>query len=177
MELIVEQGRGYMPVEAREGRKQEIGMIAVDAIFTPIKSVHFDVSNVRVGQLTNFDKLELVIETDGSIDGQEAVDIASHILVDHFTMIYGTSESKIESGAQAEEVVINAEIPSDDVVQTEGENEIQASTLSTRSKNALVKNNITTMEALKALTSQQIENLSGLGDKSIQEILEFLGRN
>lgn len=176
MELIVEQGRGYMPVEAREGRKQEIGMIAVDAIFTPIKSVHFDVSNVRVGQLTNFDKLELVIETDGSIDGQEAVDIASHILVDHFTMIYGNSEAKIESGAP-EEVVIDAQIPSDEAVEPQGENEIQASTLSTRSKNALVKNNITTMEALRALTSEQVSNLSGLGDKSIQEILEFLGRN
>jgi DNA-directed RNA polymerase subunit alpha len=177
MELIVEQGRGYMPVEAREGRKQEIGMIAVDAIFTPIKSVHFDVSNVRVGQLTNFDKLELVIETDGSIDGQEAADIASHILVDHFTMIYGNSEAQIESVVKSEEAIAETLIPSDEIVETEGENEIQASTLSTRSKNALVKNGITTMEALKSLTSEQVSSLSGLGDKSIQEILEFLGRN
>jgi DNA-directed RNA polymerase alpha subunit len=68
-------------------------------------------------------------------------------------------------------------VPSDEIVETEGENEIQASTLSTRSKNALVKNGITTMEALKSLTSEQVSSLSGLGDKSIQEILEFLGRN
>ena len=87
MELTIEQGRGYVPVEARENLKREVGVIAIDAIFTPVKAVHFDVSNVRVGQLTNFDKLEVVMETDGSINGQEAIDIASHILVDHFTMM------------------------------------------------------------------------------------------
>ena len=68
MELVIEQGRGYVPVEARENHRPELGMIALDAIFTPIKSVHFDVSNVHiVGQLTNFDKLEIVMETDGGM--------------------------------------------------------------------------------------------------------------
>ncbi len=91
MELIVEQGRGYVPVEAREHQKMEIGMLSIDAIFTPVKSVFFDVSNVRVGQITNFDKLELHIETDGTMSGGEAMDIASHILVDHFTMMFAQS--------------------------------------------------------------------------------------
>ena len=97
MELTIEQGRGYVPVEARENLKSEVGVIAIDAIYTPIKSVHFDVSNVRVGQLTNFDKLELVMETDGSTTGQDAVDIASHILVDHFTMMFMNGFDKIET--------------------------------------------------------------------------------
>ena len=94
MELTIEQGRGYVPVEARENQKLELGVIGVDAIFTPIKAVHFDVSNVRVGQLTNFDKLEVVMETDGTMTGQEAVDIAAHILVDHFSMVFANDFDK-----------------------------------------------------------------------------------
>jgi DNA-directed RNA polymerase subunit alpha len=177
MELTVEQGRGYVPVEARENQKQEVGVMAIDAIYTPIKSVHFDVSNVRVGQLTNFDKLEIVMETDGGLTGQEAMDIAAHILVDHFTMMFSGDFAKIESAGSeisAQEAVM-AE-PSAGAQDSEGENEIQSSPLSTRAKNALVKNGITTLAALQAQTSEQISGLRGLGDKTIKEILEFLGR-
>lgn len=175
MELTVEQGRGYVPVESRENLKLEVGVIAIDSIFTPIKSVHFDVSNVRVGQLTNFDKLEIVMETDGTITGQEAVDIASHILVDHFTMMFTNTLAKIEPTAELSTQILEpqanelADVPAQ-------ENEIQNSTLSTRAKNALTKNGITTMAALTALDDGQITNLSGLGEKTITEILEFLGR-
>lgn len=175
MELTVEQGRGYVPVESRENLKLEVGVIAIDSIFTPIKSVHFDVSNVRVGQLTNFDKLEIVMETDGTITGQEAVDIASHILVDHFTMMFTNTLAKIEPTAELSTQILEpqanelADVPAQ-------ENEIQNSTLSTRAKNALTKNGIVTMAALTALDDGQITNLSGLGEKTITEILEFLGR-
>ena len=174
MELTIEQGRGYVPVEARENLKREVGVIAIDSIFTPVKSVHFDVSNVRVGQLTNFDKLEIVMETDGSINGQEAIDIASHILVDHFTMMFSGSFSapQIEAAAEPADLTPIAE----EELSSEGENEIQMSTLSTRAKNALVKNNITSMAKLKDLSNEQIQNLSGLGDKTIKEIIEFLNR-
>jgi DNA-directed RNA polymerase subunit alpha len=174
MELTVEQGRGYVPVEARENQKQEVGVMAIDAIYTPIKSVHFDVSNVRVGQLTNFDKLEIVMETDGGLTGQEAMDIAAHILVDHFTMMFSADFAKIESPAASEESPVTGE--QSPLQEPEGENEIQISTLSTRAKNALVKNGITTIAALQAQTDDQISNLKGLGDKTIKEILEFLGR-
>ena len=174
MELTVEQGRGYVPVEARENLKPEVGVISIDSIFTPIKSVHFDVSNVRVGQLTNFDKLEIVMETDGTLTGEEAVDIASHILVDHFSMMFANDFSRNE--------VISA-VSSDTPVQEAAEeainadsSEIMNSTLSTRAKNALVKNGIASMDALQALSNDEINNLSGLGDKTIKEILEFLNR-
>ncbi|MCL5666983.1 MAG: DNA-directed RNA polymerase subunit alpha [Patescibacteria group bacterium] len=171
MELTVEQGRGYLPVEARENAKQEVGVIAMDAIFTPVKSVHFDVSNVRVGQLTNFDKLELVMETDGTIGGQEAADIASHILVDHFTMMFFSAEpvkEEIVASEEAEESVPSAMIS--------GENEIEDTTLSTRAKNALTKNGITSIDALRVLSNEEIGNLSGLGEKTIKEIVDFLAR-
>lgn len=175
-ELTVEQGRGYVPVEARENQKQEVGVIAIDSIFTPIKAVHFDVSNVRVGQLTNFDKLEVVMETDGSVTGEEAMDIASHILVDHFTMMFAQGFTKVETPAFEAAASVEASEESDEAPETQGESEVEVSTLSTRAKNALVKNGITTMAALHALTDDQISNLSGLGEKTITEIKEFLGR-
>lgn len=136
--------------------------------------MHFDVSNVRVGQRTDFDKLEIIMETDGGLTGQEAMDIAAHILVDHFTMMFSADFGKIESPvADSAETVIGEETAA---LEPEGENEIQSSALSTRAKNALVKNGITTMAALNAQTSDQISNLSGLGDKTIKEIIEFLKR-
>jgi DNA-directed RNA polymerase subunit alpha len=171
MELIIEQGRGYLPVEARENQKLEVGMIALDAIFTPVKSVHFDVSNVRVGQLTNFDKLEIVMEIDGSLTGNEAMDIASHILVDHFTMMFSTDFGKVQAVEEATVVVDETPVDSES-----GVNEIENSTLSTRAKNALNKNGIRSMAALHAMSSEDIGNLSGLGEKTIKEIYDFLGR-
>jgi DNA-directed RNA polymerase subunit alpha len=172
MELTIEQGRGYVPVEARENLKPEVGVISIDAIFTPVKSVHFDVSNVRVGQLTNFDKLEIVMETDGSISGEEVIDIASHILVDHFSTMFlnGFEKAPVILEAAPEEAVEMESISTGEML----DNEIQNSTLSTRAKNALSKNAITSMAQLRALGTEQINNLSGLGDKTITEIIDFL---
>ena len=175
MELTVEQGRGYLPVEARENRKQEVGVIAIDSIFTPVKSVHFDVSNVRVGQLTNFDKLEVVLETDGSITGAEAMDIAAHILVDHFTMMFAAGFiAPVEAGK--DEVALEPALPVEMPMEPAGENEIQVSPLSTRAKNALVKSGITTLAQLQALSEEQISNFRGLGEKTINEIKDYLKR-
>jgi DNA-directed RNA polymerase subunit alpha len=175
VELTVEQGRGYRPVETREHQKNELGVISIDALFSPVKSVYFDISHVRVGQMTNYDRLEVVLETDGSITGAEAMDITSHILVDHFTMMFlDSSTPSIEAPmvVESSETLENVETPAD----MGEENEITASALSNRSKNALVKNGITTMAALEALSTEDINNLSGLGEKSIKEILEFLKR-
>ncbi len=174
MELIVEQGRGYAPVESREHQKAEIGMIALDAVFTPVKSVYFDISNVRVGQFTNYDKLEVTMETDGTISGADAINISAHILVDHFSMLFAQNDGIVEANSES---VVTPEMTEHLPEETEmPENEITMSTLSTRAKNALVKNNITTLEALKQLSTEQIENIEGLGKKTITEILEFISR-
>ena len=173
MELTIEQGRGYVPIEGRQHQKLDVGMIALDAIFTPARSVHFDVSNVRVGQLTNYDKLVVTLETDGTLGGQESFDIASHILVDHFSMMFSTD--------LATPAVLAVEPPQEmtEVVEDqkpEGESDIEATTLSTRAKNALAKSGITSLTILQNLSSEEISNFEGLGDKTIKEILEFLGR-
>lgn len=178
MELIVEQGRGYVPVEARDNPKLEAGMLFIDAIYSPVRSVFFDVSNVRVGQITNFDKLVLRMETDGTISGQEAVDIASHILVDHYTMMFnneGAARMEMMSTPVLEEAPIeNEEVAEPEVVAGTSLEELN---LSNRAKNALSKAGITTVEALQALSNEDINSTPGLGEKTITEILEVLGRN
>lgn len=87
MELFVKRGRGYFSTEQREKEKLELGTIAIDALFSPLKNVGVRVENVRVGHMTNFHKIILTIETDGSINAQDAVQEASLILRDHFAVL------------------------------------------------------------------------------------------
>ncbi|KPJ57288.1 hypothetical protein AMJ49_01660 [Parcubacteria bacterium DG_74_2] len=93
MEITIEKGVGYLPREARQ-EKSEIGLIPVDAIFTPIKRVNFKVENMRVGERTDFDRLFLEIETDGIISPEDALKKASEILKSHFDFL--TSFKKYE---------------------------------------------------------------------------------
>ncbi len=96
MELEVEKGIGYVPVEQRQKEKLAIGVIAVDAIFSPVRVVNFKIENVRVGQRIDFNKVVMEIETDGSVEPEEALKKASEILVDHFKLV---SEVKVEEKA------------------------------------------------------------------------------
>ena len=86
MEIIVNPGRGYVPVENREKESFDVGWIAIDSVYTPIKTVNYTVEHVRVGQITNYDRLLLEIETDGTIKPEEALTSSAQILVEHFTM-------------------------------------------------------------------------------------------
>jgi len=92
MEITVARGRGYIPVEKRKSEKLPIGTIAVDSIFTPVKKVHYEVENTRVGEATDFDKLTLEITTDSSVDPEEALSKAAKILVEHFTLVEQASK-------------------------------------------------------------------------------------
>lgn len=87
MEITIEKGVGYVPVEQRQKEKISIGQIAVDGIFTPIKGVNFTVENIRVGQRTDYNKVLLEVETDGSITPDEAIKKASEILIQHFNIV------------------------------------------------------------------------------------------
>lgn len=100
MELEVEKGIGYIPVEQRQKEKLAIGVIAVDAIFSPVKLVNFSVENIRVGNRIDFNKITIEIETDGSIEPEETLYKAANILNDHFKII---SEVKIEKTEEEEE--------------------------------------------------------------------------
>lgn len=167
MEIIVAKGRGYVPVEQRENEKHEIGMIAVDAIYTPVKMVNFEVHNVRVGQITNFDQLILTIETDGTLTGKEAMDLSANVLIDHFNLLRKDNLKDLDAAP-----AVNIE--AGEGVKTAEGDDLKSLGLSNRSYNALVKNNITSISQLQALNHEQLVGLEGLGAKSIEEIERLL---
>ncbi len=100
MEITVEKGLGYVPVEERKTEKTPIGVVAIDAVFTPVMKVNFDIENMRVGEHTDYNRLKLAIETDGSITPSEAIRKASNILGDHFAKI---SELEVKESKQLSE--------------------------------------------------------------------------
>lgn len=106
MDIWVNQGRGYVPTEAREKEKMEIGTIAVDSFFSPIRQVTFKVEPARVGQMTNYDKLIMTISTDGTIRPAEAILAANTLLTSHLTLISdnlaGASEAEAAASSEAE---------------------------------------------------------------------------
>lgn len=87
MDITIEKGRGYVPVERKATDSKAIGVIAVDSVFTPIKKVHYDVEHTRVGGQTDFDKLSLELTTDGTITPAEAMAHGAKILVEHFSLV------------------------------------------------------------------------------------------
>jgi DNA-directed RNA polymerase subunit alpha len=104
MEITVEKGAGYVPVEARKIEKLPIKTIALDAIFTPVVKVNFNIENMRVGDRTDFNRLKLIIETDGSISPSSALHKACNILKDHFEKIGAIEVKEVEKkAAPAEE--------------------------------------------------------------------------
>lgn len=104
MELDIEKGVGYMPVEQRQKDKLAIGVIAIDAIFSPVRMVNFTVDNVRVDQRIDYNRITLDLETDGSIEAEEALKRASEILVRHFEAI-----GSVEVSASARAAVDKSE--------------------------------------------------------------------
>lgn len=87
MELTVRKGRGYSPTEERVGEASDLGTIAIDALFSPVRNVGYRVENTRVGEITNYDKLIMTIETDGTISPEEAVKQSAQLLIDHLTLL------------------------------------------------------------------------------------------
>lgn len=105
MEIVVARGRGYSAVEDRDAKaKGEIGLIQIDALYSPLKNVGYSVENARVGDITNYDKLVMSIETDGTISPEEAVREASKILIDYFSLLAPLgAPAPADMGAEATE--------------------------------------------------------------------------
>ena len=163
MEIRVEKGRGYVPVEHREGEKLEVGMIAVDAIYSPVQRVRYNVENTRVGQVTDLDRLVMEIETDGTITPADALQQAAEILVDHFSVVAGQNVSEQSGGG---ELPVGA--PGNDNLSIEEIN------LSPRTTNALINNDIKTVRDLLGLTDTELRELKGFGSKAYDEVKERL---
>lgn len=101
MELEIEKGVGYVPVEQRRKDKLSIGVISIDAIFSPVKSVNFLIENIRVGERIDFNKVIMEVETDGSIEPEQALKDASTILVDHFKVISDVDIPEVQEAKPA----------------------------------------------------------------------------
>lgn len=164
IELNIEKGRGYEPVEKREGEKLKVGMIAVDAIYSPVKKVRYDIEHTRVGKVTNLDKLTVDLTTDGSISPQEAMEKASGILIDHFSVILGVK--KTEGKKPVEKKDDSKPVKSDDKEKIL----IEELDLSERTMNALLNNSIKTVGDVKKIGMVNLKNLRGFGERGIEEL-------
>ncbi len=164
----VERGRGYVPSEAREAKQRDIGAMATDAIFTPVNRVSFKVENVRVGKATNYHRLIITIATDGSVTPQQALNEAASILADHFKELTGDFAEKLTAARPAE---LPEEAPLAEEEETQAENTLNLLRLPSRVHNALERVGITTVEQVMDLTEEQIQDVPGLGEKAVQDIL------
>lgn len=180
MEIEVKKGLGYVPVEQQERERKEIGLIAVDAIFTPVRRVNYTVENMRVGKRTDFDKITLEVETDGTITPQDAYEQAVVIAIEQYEAVKSfVSEEKAEVVAGKEELGGGEIKPVQEKRETETEEgavrEIGAMGFSTRTMNVLEKNGIKTMDDLAKLNEEELKKMGGMGNKGVKEIKKAIG--
>lgn len=186
IEMLVEKGLGYEPAERRHKEKLEVGMIALDAIFTPIRKVNFESENMIVGDRADFNRLLINIETDGSLIPLDALNKGIEILVNQFGQLLPESAEKIidsEKLIEKEEKKIKKEISEDLVgkkkIKTSlGDEAIEQSVrilgLSSRLTNALLEAKIKTVSKLLKKKEKMLLEISGIGEKGVEEIKEKL---
>jgi len=180
IEMTIEKGLGFVPKEMHQKIKNEVGVISLDAIFTPIRRVSYEVENMRVGDKTNHNRLRMTIETDGTLTPREALEKAITIMVEQLQAIVGFTISKRDNVKNIEEK-INKEEKED---QEKGDNNeftdilktrIDTLDLSTRTLNALTGANIRTIGGVARKKKEDLLEIEGIGDKGIQEIKKVLG--
>jgi len=165
MEVIVEKGLGYSQIEERKEEKIPIGTIAVDAIFSPVQKVNFQVEDMRVGEKTDYNRLIFSIETDGSISPNEALNKASAILKDHFANIEEQFLPEVKKEKKAAFKKEDKE-PKDILIEDLD--------LGSRTKKALINNGIKSLAGLLRYSEETLSTIDGLGNKSLKEIKVIL---
>ena len=169
MELRIGRGRGYVPAEEMaDDFDDDVTLMPIDAIFTPIKSVNFDVENVRVGQRTDYEKLVLNVTTDGSLNAKEALTIAGKILKEHIEKFI---TEKIEEPFTQEEEEVDAEKQR---IAGLLKTSIEDLNLSVRAYNCLKSANINTIAELVSRDEQDLLKFRNFGKKSLSELVEVI---
>ena len=172
MEIVVETGIGYLSKEMRDKEKVEVGTIALDASFSPIRRASYEVDNMRVGDRTDFNKLRLFIETDGTITAREVLEKSIIIMIEQLKAIIGfKEEDPIETETKKRRKMEGDEAT--EFLKTR----IESLDLSSRTTNALSNANIRTVGGLARKKEQDILKTEGLGAKGIQEIKEALEKH
>ena len=166
MELTISKGRGYVSADKGKTDDMPIGVLAVDAIYTPVERVNLTVQNTRVGQITDYDKLTLDVYTKGTLDPDEAVSLAAKVLSEHLKLFIDLSEN-----AKTAEVMIEKEDNEKEKVLEMNIDELE---LSVRSYNCLKRAGINTVEELCNRTSEDMMKVRNLGRKSLEEVLAKL---
>lgn len=174
IELTIEHGLGYVPREVHQKDKVDIGTIALDAVFTPVRRVNYEVENMRVGDRTDYNRLRVFIETDGTLTAREALENSIEIMIHQLKAIIGFQEnSQPTPVAQAE--VLEAKENDDAGVDNDAlKTRIETLDLSTRTQNSLENAGIRTLGGLVRKTKDDILALDGMGPKGVEEIETLL---
>ena len=172
IEITVEKGLGFMSKEVIQKNRVDIGQITMDAIFTPIRRVSYEVDNMRVGDRTDFNRLKIFIETDGTITAKEALEKSIETMIGQLKAIVGFKEEDVVmSSSTIMEEMNSKNTPDDDSLKTR----IETLDLSARTLNALSNANIRTLGGLARKKEKDILEIDGLGAKGLTEIKEVLG--
>lgn len=174
IEMTVEKGLGYVSKEVLQKNRVDIGTISLDASFTPIRRATYEVENMRVGDRTDFNRLKLFIETDGTITPKEALEKSIETMIHQLKAIIGFKEEEIpvvaEHSKEKEEKEDSKELDSEFL-----KTRIEDLNMSARTMNALTGANIRTVGGLARKKEKDILEIDGLGAKGIQEIKKALG--
>ena len=166
MELVLDKGRGYVSAEKNKFPGQQIGVLPVDSIYTPVKKVNYTVENTRVGQNTEFDKLTLEVWTNGTIKPDEAISLGARVMSEHLNLFIDLSDQ-----AKHTEIMVEKEETKKEKVF---EMTIEELDLSVRSYNCLKRAGINTVEDLTNKTEEDMMKVRNLGRKSLEEVLQKL---
>lgn len=166
MDVIVGRGRGYIPASRNKLEDDPIGYIAVDSIFTPVKSVNYSVEATRVGQSMDYDKLTIEVTTNGTMSAREIISLSAKIVLDHIKLFVGLVDYMEEV-----EILTSKEDPAEVKVL---EMSIEDMDLSVRSYNCLKRANINTIEDLTKRSKADMLKVRNLGLKSLEEVINKL---
>ena len=172
IEMTVETGLGYVPREVHQKDKVEIGTIALDAVFTPIRRANYEVENMRVGDRTDYNRLRVIIETDGTYSAREALEKSIEIMIHQLKSIIGFQD--LSSSSAKEEAVEDTEESSAEPDQEVLKTRIETLDLTSRTLQALEDASIRTIGGLVRKKKDDILALDGIGPKGLDEITELL---
>jgi len=164
MHIVVEPGRGYRTIEEAGEKRIHSDMIPLDAIFSPVRRVRYGVESTRVGQITDLDKLKLTVDTDGSISPEDAFEEAAAILINQYTALAGSTRVEASPALTGVDVSDGGELNTP----------IEDLNLSARTANALVNNDIRTVQDLVNLSEVDLRELKGFGSRALEEVKDKL---
>ena len=166
MEMTADMGRGYSPSEKNKKPNQDISVLPIDSIYTPVKKVNYQVKNTRVGQMVDYDKLIIEVWTDGSLKAHEALSLAAKVMTGHLELFIDLSEATRNTQVMIEK----EESKKEKVLETS----IEELELSVRSFNCLKRAGIATVEDLTNRSESDMMKVRNLGKKSLDEVIAKL---